>query len=429
MARAVRVSEAAAPAGERPGRFRYVVVSSLFLVVTVMFLDRAALSILIVDPQFLADFGIADNPAAQGLLMSVFLFVYAGANMVLGPLGDRLGARKLMAISVGVWAAASALMGAASTYSLLLVGRALRGIGEGPTFPMMARYIRNWFPPAERGRANTIWLLGHHVGPALALPLALALVSTFGWRSVLYFQAVVCLGLAAPVLVALTADRAGQSAWVGPAEARHIEGSGPVQASESLGWLEAVRLFAGKTDYWLAVLYHLAQLSLLSGLITWLPKYLADERGFNLRAAAYWGALPYVVGAIAMIAFAFVSHRIHRQALFQAAVKLITAICVAAAAYTPWNEASAVLFAVALGAWSLSPPLYYAMIQRIAPSRAMGAASGLDNGLANIGAAFAPTVIGVLIATTGTYFAGLLFLASASALAAAVMVVMSWRGF
>ena len=361
--------------------------------------------------------------------MSVFLFVYAGSNMVLGTLGDRVGARRMMGGALVVWGVAAAVMGFAASYPAMLAGRALRGIGEGPTFPMMARYVRNWFLPTERGRANSIWLLGHDVGPALALPLALVLMSSFGWRSVLFFQALVAIGIVLPMLVFFTADRPSDSPWVGTAEVIYVERTQLAENGAPLGWIPSVRLIVGHVDYWLIVAFHTCQLALFAGLTTWLPKYLADERGFDVQAAAFWGSLPYVVGAAAMIGFAFISDRVQRRAPFCVFSKLATAALVLAATYSPWNEASAVLFALVMGAWSLSPPLYYAILQRIAPPGAMGAASGLDNGLANVGAAFAPALIGYLIAVTGNYLAGLLILAASSVAAALFMVVLWLRGY
>jgi len=61
--------------------------------------------------------------------------------------------------------------------------------------------------------------------------------------------------------------------------------------------------------------------------------------------------------------------------------------------------------------WGMGSPVYFAIMQRIIPAPIMAAGIGIDNGLANFGAAMAPAVIGFLIAATGSHPAGLLFLA------------------
>jgi MFS-type transporter involved in bile tolerance (Atg22 family) len=61
--------------------------------------------------------------------------------------------------------------------------------------------------------------------------------------------------------------------------------------------------------------------------------------------------------------------------------------------------------------WGMGSPVYYSIMQRIVPAPIMATGIGIDNGLANFGSALAPAVVGFLIAATGSYLAGLLFLA------------------
>jgi hypothetical protein len=61
--------------------------------------------------------------------------------------------------------------------------------------------------------------------------------------------------------------------------------------------------------------------------------------------------------------------------------------------------------------WGMGTPVYYAIMQRIIPASIMATGIGIDNGLANFGSAMAPAVIGFLIAATGSYLVGLLFIA------------------
>jgi ACS family D-galactonate transporter-like MFS transporter len=58
----------------------------------------------------------------------------------------------------------------------------------------------------------------------------------------------------------------------------------------------------------------------------------------------------------------------------------------------------------------MGTPVYYAIMQHIIPAPIMVTGIGIDNGLANFGSAMAPAVIGFLIAATGSYAAGLLFM-------------------
>jgi ACS family D-galactonate transporter-like MFS transporter len=69
--------------------------------------------------------------------------------------------------------------------------------------------------------------------------------------------------------------------------------------------------------------------------------------------------------------------------------------------------------------WGIGSPVYYAIMQRIVPGPIMATGIGIDNGLANFGAAMAPAVVGFLIAATGSYLAGLLVLAAIGVIGAA----------
>ena len=56
------------------------------------------------------------------------------------------------------------------------------GVGEGMHWPMQSAFVKNWFPPNERGKANGAWLIGLMVGPAMAMPFFTWIISSWGWR-------------------------------------------------------------------------------------------------------------------------------------------------------------------------------------------------------------------------------------------------------
>jgi len=68
-------------------------------------------------------------------------------------------------------------------------------------------------------------------------------------------------------------------------------------------------------------------------------------------------------------------------------------------------------------------------LQRIVPGKAIGAGSGMMNGLANGGSAFAPVLIGYFIAMTGSYIGGLMFLVGLGVLGFLCMSVLSMQKY
>ena len=215
-------SGSAGATATRMGRFRYLVVAVIWVAFFFGGFDRAAISLLLVDHGFLQDMGLEGSPERQGLLMTFLLLPYALSNILLGPTADRWGPRKVLTLMTGFWSVAAIWMGAIGSYSLMLIGRVVRGTAEGPLFPVANRYIRYWFPPSERGGANAIWTSGQRVGMTLAVPLLSLAIGMWGWRSALFLQAAFILILVVPAIWFLTADAPEDMAGIGARERDYI---------------------------------------------------------------------------------------------------------------------------------------------------------------------------------------------------------------
>jgi ACS family D-galactonate transporter-like MFS transporter len=162
------------------------------------------------------------------------------------------------------------------------------------------------------------------------------------------------------------------------------------------------------------------------GLVTWLPQYLKNGRGFDVGTMVLFAALPHISSTVTGLAFGFFSDRFTRRAGFCLASLAGASACICLAALVPDPMVSAILMVVGFGAWGIGPPSYYSIMQRIVPGQLMATGIGIDNGLANFGAAAAPVVVGLIIGASGSYLGGLLFLAGVGAigsLAAVVLVV------
>jgi ACS family glucarate transporter-like MFS transporter len=407
------------------GRRRYGVVIVIWAVFFFGGFDRAAISLLLVDPGFLLDMGLEGNPERQGLLMTFLLLPYALSNIVLGHTADRFGPRKVLTLMTGFWSVAAIWMGAIGSYVLMLVGRVVRGTAEGPLFPVANRYIRYWFPPSERGGANAIWTSGQRVGMTLAVPLLSLAIGMWGWRSAFFLQAAFVLILVVPAIWFLTADAPEAMAGIGAKERDYIaenQPAQPVRGAEGSGDFSGLM---HNYRFWLMVTYHFAVLATFAGLTTWLPKYLRDARGFDMGAMVLFTSLSYLCSFLSSLVFGFMSDRIGNRAAFCTLSLAGAAISIGLAALAPDPILSALLMLLGMMMWGISPPIFYAIMQRIVPAPIMAAGIGIDNGLANLGAAMAPAVIGFLIATTGSYLAGLLFLTALGLIGAAGAAVLA----
>ncbi len=429
MTKQLDITKPQATAAGRIGHYRYLVITVAWLALLMSAFDRSNVSLLLADPTFLRDMGLEGSPERQGLVMTALLLPYALSNIFLSPTADSFGPRRVLAVMAGFWSVAALWLGLAASYPMLLAGRFLRGAAEGPLFPIANRYVRNWFPPAERGGANAIWTGGQRLGLALSVPILAAVIGTLGWRASFFLQAGLAALVTLPAVWCLAADRPEATGRVGEAERAHIvagrrgDGGKAASGKRSLGDLVA------NHRYWLAVAYHFTSLAVYFGLITWLPKYLKDARGFDVGQMVLFAALPHLLSTAAGLGFGFLSDRFGRRAAVCAISMAGASAAVWLSALAPDPMVSALLMVLGFGFWGAGPPAYYAIMQRIVPSTIMATGIGIDNGLANFGSAMAPVAVGILIGATGSYMAGLLLLAGMGIAGSVAAVVLALQRY
>jgi ACS family hexuronate transporter-like MFS transporter len=158
---------------------RWFVVMMVFVATGLSFLDRQVLSIAIIKIQ--KEFGF--NDVEYGWVNTSFLLSYALMFTVGGWLIDRIGAKKGLAVAVGVWSVANALHGVMNNLSQLVAFRFFLGMGEGACFPGAAKTVYDWFDKKERALANGIAIGGAAIGGVIAPPLTIWISEYFGWRA------------------------------------------------------------------------------------------------------------------------------------------------------------------------------------------------------------------------------------------------------
>ncbi len=131
-------------------------------------------------PDIKASFGASSSAVAW--LVTAYFLTASVSTPIAGRLGDMFGKRKLLAISLALFATGSLLSAAGNSLEVIVAGRALQGLGGG-VFPLSFGIIRDEFP-AERVPAS-IGLLGATagVGGGIGLPLGglIADHASFDW--------------------------------------------------------------------------------------------------------------------------------------------------------------------------------------------------------------------------------------------------------
>jgi MFS family permease len=228
----------------------------------------------------LADLRISDSQG--GLLQSIFIVTYALACPVAGALGDRLNRMMLAAIGIFVWSLATVGSGLATTYALLVLARALTGVGEAGYGVVTPPLLSDCYPPDRRARVMGIFYAAIPVGSALGYIVGGVIGEHYGWRNAFFVAGAPGVALAF-LLLLLPEPRRGTYDAAPPRPA-----GGPGTFFRALG---------ARPSYWVNTASQVIYTFAMGGLATWAPAYFVRERGIPLAVAtSTFGLLLVVAG-------------------------------------------------------------------------------------------------------------------------------------
>ncbi|MCC7072424.1 MAG: MFS transporter [Deltaproteobacteria bacterium] len=258
-----------------------LIVAVLTTMCLLNFIDRYAPSA--VKDLFKAELGLSDEQT--GLVFSAFIFVYTLACPVFGSLAERGNRPRLLAVGVALWSLATVAAAFADGFAMLVMTRALVGIGEAAFITISPAMIADLFPPARRNRALTVLNVAMPLGVAIGFTLAGAFGQWWGWRAAFVIVGAPGLLLA---LVALVLHDPPRGAFDEPGAARAAPPS----------WSGALRGFARNARWRYATGGYIAMTFALGGIGDWFPTFLSRERGFSLAEAGTVAGLSIVVGGL-----------------------------------------------------------------------------------------------------------------------------------
>lgn len=369
-----------------PFRGGSAVLTLLVLSITINYIDRGALSVSV--PLITKDLNL--TTAQIGLLLSAFFWTYATFQLLAGSLVDRFSVKWVYAGGFLIWSLATAASGLAHSLPALLAARFVLGAGESVAFPACSKIIVQTFPEARRGMANALIDAGAKTGPALSTLIGGLAVAAFGWRGVFIAIGLGSLLWLVPWILLIPAGRPNSAMPENTPTWREILSKRPV-------WATSLGMFAyGYTNYFL---------------LTWLPGYLVQERGFSLEEMATLGSIPFWTMAATALLAGWSSDRLIRAGRNPSRVRKTYAatglfLCGAAMFPAPMvNSAthSLGLITLACAAISLFSANVWAITQTLAGPPAAGRWTGFQNFIGNLGGVAAPLVTGWIVSETGSF--------------------------
>ncbi|HXY06282.1 MAG TPA: MFS transporter, partial [Terriglobales bacterium] len=284
---------------------RWLLVFWIFVLSAVAFLDRVNISVA--GSSLRAAYGL--STLELGWIFSSFLVGYALFQTVAGRLADRFGPRRVLAYGVTWWGVFTALTASVPSrvggaLTLFIAIRFLLGAGEAVVYPASNQFIARWIPARERGIANGWIFAGVGAGASVSPPLITYVMLHYGWRASFAVCAVLGVVVGA-IWYGIARDDPAEHPRVSSGELALIRsglGEGPDHAG--LDRVERGRALVP----WRTVVRNSTVLAVTVSyfcfgyvawiFFSWFYIYLAQVRGMNLKASAWFATLPFLAMAI-----------------------------------------------------------------------------------------------------------------------------------
>ena len=374
-------------------RVRWLLVFWLFVLSAVAFLDRVNISVA--GSSLASAYGFSH--LQLGWVFSSFLAGYALFQTIGGRLADRMGPRRTLTVGVLWWGIFTALTaavpsGIGGALILFIAVRFCLGAGEAVVFPASNQFVARWIPTVERGRANGWIFAGVGVGAGLSPPLITYLMVHYSWRFSFWICAVIGL-LTGTVWYVIAHDDPEHHPRVSTAELAFIRSGAPL----AVGTAES-RGVGSKLVPWRSVLKSVDVLAVTLSyfcfgyvgwiFFSWFYIYLAQVRGLNLKASAFYAMLPFIAMAVGCPLGGIISDRLTRWYGARSGRCVLAAVVMAAAAgflsfgsFVESPRMASVLLASGAGALYLAQSSFWTVTADIA-----GTSCGFVSGFMNMGA-------------------------------------------
>jgi ACS family hexuronate transporter-like MFS transporter len=265
---------------------RWWMMGLLMLGAIINYLTRSTLAVAA--PTFMKDLGISTEEYA--LILNAFQ-----ATIMLQPLCgfvmDTLGLKLAMIIFATSWSLVTMAHGLATNWVAFAGLRGLLGLAEGSANPAGMKATAEWFPAKERGFAGGMYNIGASVGSMLAPVLVGFAIAHYSWQ--MAFVVTGAIGLVWMLLWRQFYFSRATHPALSPEEERYIA-AGQEQHLAGDAKKPSVRAIVHRRNFWGIALPRFLADPTWSTLTFWLPLYLSQVRGFNLKEIALTAWLPFL---------------------------------------------------------------------------------------------------------------------------------------
>ncbi len=403
--------------GKRKSGYRWLVLSLIFVVYIVCYADRTNIGVVL--PFIQQDFTL--NNFQTGAISSFFFLGYAISQIPAGFLLGKKGTRGIVAIAVIAFSLVTFFLGMVSSAALLILLRLLLGLAEGPVPVSMSTTINHWFPAKEKATATGIYIASTQLAPIFVPIIATAIAMSFGWRYVFYWFAIPGF-IIAIIWYLVVRTKPEDSPKVSKEELEYIrQEEVPTEAAtenRSLGWLDkairyqkVAKISTSKEVFtswniWGNTLTYFLMNSVLYGMLTWVPMYLVNAKGYSFMKMGFVASTPAIGGLLGALLGGIISDKVFLKR--RKPTMLITAIATALMMLVVMNiPDNAILVSLSLGLagffLNIGWPAFTAYPMGLTNRNTFPVAIATVNSGGNLGGFFSPMIVGAILDATGNY--------------------------
>jgi MFS family permease len=388
----------------------------LYVAFLISYVDRTAISLAL--GQIGKDFNL--GAADLGVVISAFFLGYAVMQIPGGWLADRFGSKYVIVVAIAAWSVFTVMTSFAWSLLSLIVIRLVFGLTEG-AFPSASfKGVAELFDQSSRPKLAALLTSSNYAGSMVAPLIMAPLIIALGWRyafEVIGFAGV-AFALAYLVLVPYVRPEAGsdiQPAFIG-ARAQ----------TEKAGTLELLR----DPFLWQLLTVWFGVSCVNKGLDSWMPIYLLQQRGLDLKAVGLLTPIPFLLATIATAIGGWVMMTFfpEREKYLLIGSATLTGIFLYAM-YKSQTIAALIFFqSLAYFFKSFVLATVIALPTKVLPVDRIGTGLGMVNFGGQCAGFVAPLVMGFLVTGTGSFDAAFDFLLAMTILAVAVATTIKSRG-
>lgn len=273
---------------------RWWIIILIAIATIINYIDRSALAIMW--PNIEKDVGLTKEHYA--IIAMMFTLAYAISQTLSGKLYDWVGTRIGFTISIIIWSVSMALHGLARSLAGFSIFRFTLGLGEAGNWPGATKSNAEWFPIKERALAQGIFNSGASIGSVISPPFIAFLYLAIGWKLTFVILGILGLLWIIPWLI-INRAMPETHPWLDEIEKNYIlagqktEEDAPDVDKRIPGWWELLTY----KETWSVLISRFFLDPIWWMFVFWLPIYLAERFGFNIKQIGLFAWVPYVGAA------------------------------------------------------------------------------------------------------------------------------------